>query len=175
MRAWVALAGVCGCGVGCTGERSLPQWEAGIIAEGDCSAEVQSGDSITATVLIDLVDPLINLATFDGIGRVIDDENQLVDLMVEMNFSSYPLIDWDTQRVAVMAYEARQTCEVEIDSWDLVPKSGGGAVFEAQFYDSAMGCAQHCDVSTSAVSMIAFGAEHEVSLCRRVRPGCVEE
>lgn len=174
MRAWVALVWVVG--IGCTGSRTLPEWQEGIVSEGDCSAELQTGETITTSVITDQVDPLINLTSFGGgIGRVVRDEGEFIDMMREMNYGSYPLLDWSTQQVAVLVYEARSACEIEIDSWDLVPKVDGGALFEAQFYDSAMGCAQHCDVSTSAVSMISFGAEHEVSLCRRVRPGCTDE
>lgn len=170
MRTWFLVG--CLWGVGCDQSRPLPQLDSNVISEGDCEVEIQEGDPLNSTELVYQIDPLIRLQMFDGIGQVITDELTYINLMGEMNFERYFLLDWSTQQVAVVVYPVRDSCEVQLEGWALERKADGGLLFDASFYDDSLNCDVGCGLDTSAVSMIAFDKNDDVSLCRRVRPGC---
>ncbi len=171
MRSWTCLALLLAA-VGCkTDDREIPLWQDGVLLEGDCmdleTAEIGTGFSV-----LQAIDPLIDLSTYSfTTGQVISDEGSYSDMMMALNFASWPAVDFTQSQVGAVFYDVDNSCDLLIQGWNVL-QGANGPVLDVTFFDSALNCPTGCGLDTQAVLIASVDKGESLSLCRRVVPGC---
>lgn len=184
----LATAGLAGAlAIGCKKDDfSFPVWSDGLLLQGDCQEDYEVVDGVAADPVAELpdpelpgdpvgTDPLWHMDDLpDPIGVVVRDAAEYSSLWNEtMNFGSWPAVDFETKQALFVWTRNTDACGISVDQWSVNTKADLGIVLDVQFYDDAMNCPTSCGTDAKAMVMVAIDREHEASVCRRIRPGCL--
>ncbi|MEZ4235375.1 MAG: hypothetical protein R3F59_04290 [Myxococcota bacterium] len=165
---WVALLAA----AGCEGElEPIPVYDEGVVSEGDCDlSEIETFDAEIRVPVYGNEDPYLILP--GEYGKVIRNESDYIKFMSDVNFASFPLVDFDRYNVAATWITIQNGCGFDIEERHLNRKKDGSLVFDVLFFDGALGCDQVCGERHYGLVVDAINKSEQVSICRRIRPGC---
>jgi hypothetical protein len=174
MRGWAWLGLVAVWAVGCTEElEPIITYNEGVISEGDCDLEeIEDFDAEIRVAVYAGEDPLLILP--GEYGRVITSESEYISFMSNVNFASFPLVDFARYNVAATWISIPNGCGFEIRERHLNRKHDGSLVFDVLFFDGARNCDQVCGERHYGLVVDAIAKNEQVSICRRIEPGCPE-
>jgi hypothetical protein len=151
----------------------IPIYDEGVISEGDCDlAQIEAFDAEERVAVYANEDPYLTLP--GEYGRVIKTEDDYIAFMTSVNFASFPLVNFASYNVAATWISIPNGCGFEIEERHLNRKVDGSLVFDVLFFDGARNCDQVCGESHYALVVDQIAKSEQVSICRRIRPGCPE-
>lgn len=153
-------------------ERDIPFWQDGMLLEGDCEDAGEQPQIADSAVLVNAIDPLIDLEGYPSHGKVIQDQQAYTDMMVDLNFGQFNAPDFTTDQVGAIFYDVDNGCALTIGRWDVLVRPSGGVVLDVTFNDTALNCPTACGLDTQAVLIASTPKDQPLGLCRRVVPGC---
>lgn len=172
MPLWAVFAG-------CTGADtfSVPEYVGGVLVEGDCLEDPPQTNLVDTTV-IDTRDGT-NLFQFDHLpdvpGLVFQDEASYEEFMFGIGYTTIPILPFPSVQAVAVWYHQPRACAltVEPDEVDVVSHDGG-VTLDVQFFDAGLNCDDDaCTEDLSAIVIRTVETDAPVSVCRRVRPGCL--
>lgn len=172
---WTVALGVWAGGLwaGCSGGDGgdeVPQYENGLLVQGDCDYPTAGIDGELFPIVND-TNPSVDLVSIGEYGTVIDNEDDYVAFMSQVGFTTFPLPDFTKFQVGAVWYTTH-TCGFSLEETLLYEKSDGARVFSVQFFDGSLNCATGCDDVRQNLVIEAFDKDVEGSVCRKIRPGC---